>query len=113
MSTKDKVVLEIKNLYKHFGDLEVLKGIDIEVYEGEVISIIGGSDSGKSTMLRCINGLEKRNKGEIIFEGKNVKNGQKGFIKLRERIGMVFQHFYLFPHKKIVDNITLGPRYVV
>ncbi len=109
---KDKVVLEIKNLHKYFGDLEVLKGIDLKVYEGEVISIIGGSGSGKSTMLRCINGLEKRNKGDIIFEGENVKHGQKGFIKLRERIGMVFQHFYLFPHKKIIDNITLGPQVV-
>jgi len=106
---KDKVILKINNLHKYFGELEVLKGIDLEVYEGEVISIIGGSGSGKSTLLRCINGLERKNKGDIIFEGKKVK---RDFTKLRERIGMVFQHFYLFPHKKIIDNITLGPRVV-
>lgn len=105
----DKIILKINNLHKKFGDLEVLKGIDLEVREGEVISIIGGSGSGKSTLLRCINGLEKRNKGEIVFEGKKIK---RDFTKLRKRIGMVFQHFYLFPHKKIIDNITLGPRVV-
>jgi len=105
----DKVILKINNLHKYFGDLEVLKGIDLEVYEGEVISIIGGSGSGKSTLLRCINGLERKNKGDIAFEGKKVK---RDFTKLRKRIGMVFQHFYLFPHKKIIDNITLGPRVV-
>jgi ABC-type polar amino acid transport system ATPase subunit len=105
----DKVILKISNLHKYFGELEVLKGIDLEVYEGEVISIIGGSGSGKSTLLRCINGLERKNKGDIIFEGKKVK---RDFTKLRKRIGMVFQHFYLFPHKKIIDNITLGPRIV-
>lgn len=105
----DKVILKINNLHKYFGELEVLKGIDLDVYEGEVISIIGGSGSGKSTLLRCINGLERKNKGDIVFEGKKVK---RDFTKLRERIGMVFQHFYLFPHKKIIDNITLGPRVV-
>lgn len=104
-----KTILKINNLHKKFGNLEVLRGIDLEVKEGEVISIIGGSGSGKSTMLRCINGLEKRNKGEIIFDGKKVK---RDFTKLRKRIGMVFQHFYLFPHKKIIDNISLGPRVV-
>uniref|UniRef100_UPI00315CDA27 amino acid ABC transporter ATP-binding protein n=1 Tax=Fusibacter bizertensis TaxID=1488331 RepID=UPI00315CDA27 len=102
-------MLKINNLHKYFGELEVLKGIDLDVYEGEVISIIGGSGSGKSTLLRCINGLERKNKGDIVFEGKKVK---RDFTKLRERIGMVFQHFYLFPHKKIIDNITLGPRVV-
>jgi len=105
----DKVILKISNLHKYFGDLEVLKGVNLEVYEGEVISIIGGSGSGKSTLLRCINGLERKNKGGIAFEGKKVK---RDFTKLRKRIGMVFQHFYLFPHKKIIDNITLGPRVV-
>lgn len=104
-----KTILKINNLHKKFGNLEVLRGIDLEVKEGEVISIIGGSGSGKSTMLRCINGLEKRNKGEIIFDGKKIK---RDFTKLRKRIGMVFQHFYLFPHKKIIDNISLGPRVV-
>ncbi len=77
----DKIILKITNLHKKFGDLEVLKGIDLEVREGEVISIIGGSGSGKSTLLRCINGLEKRNKGEIIFEGKKIK---RDFTKLRK-----------------------------
>lgn len=105
----DNVKLKIENLHMYFGDLEVLKGINLEVYEGEVISIIGGSGSGKSTLLRCINGLEKKNKGDIIFEGKAVK---RDYTKLRKRIGMVFQHFYLFPHKKIIDNISLGPRVV-
>lgn len=105
----DKVVLKIENLHKYFGELEVLKGVNLEVYEGEVISIIGGSGSGKSTLLRCINGLERKNEGDIIYEGEAVK---RDLTKLRERIGMVFQHFYLFPHKKIIDNITLGPRVV-
>lgn len=105
----DKVVLKISNLHKYFGELEVLKGVNLEVYEGEVISIIGGSGSGKSTLLRCINGLERKNDGDIIYNGEAVK---RDFTKLRERIGMVFQHFYLFPHKKIIDNITLGPRVV-
>lgn len=105
----DKVVLKISNLHKYFGELEVLKGVNLEVYEGEVISIIGGSGSGKSTLLRCVNGLERKNEGDIIYDGETVK---RDFTKLRERIGMVFQHFYLFPHKKIIDNITLGPRVV-
>ncbi len=105
----DKIILKINNLHMNFGALEVLKGINLDVYEGEVISIIGGSGSGKSTLLRCINGLERKNKGDIIFEGKAVK---RDYTKLRERIGMVFQHFYLFPHRKIIDNISLGPRVV-
>ena len=97
----DKVVLKISNLHKYFGELEVLKGVNLEVYEGEVISIIGGSGSGKSTLLRCVNGLERKNEGDIIYDGETVK---RDFTKLRERIGMVFQHFYLFPHKKIIDR---------
>lgn len=105
----DKVILEVKDLHKSFGALEVLKGIDLFVNEGEVVSIIGGSGSGKSTLLRCINYLEKKNKGEIFFEGKKVKTTPVKRNEFRARVGMVFQHFYLFPHKTIIKNVMTGP----
>ncbi|MDF2592347.1 MAG: Sulfate-transporting ATPase [Clostridia bacterium] len=106
---KDKVILEINNLHKSFDDLEVLKGIDLSIHEGEVVSIIGGSGSGKSTLLRCINYLEKKTKGEIYFEGRKVESTPKSRNEFRARVGMVFQHFYLFPHKTIINNVMMGP----
>lgn len=106
---KDRVMIKVENLHKKFDDLEVLKGIDLEVHEGEVISIIGGSGSGKSTLLRCINFLEKKNKGNIIINGKKIKRSAHDINKLRERVGMVFQRFNLFPHKTVLKNVMVGP----
>ena len=103
------VMIEVNNLHKYFGELEVLKGIDIKVHEGEVISIIGGSGSGKSTLLRCINFLEKKNEGEIIIRGKKIEKKSSDITKLRMKVGMVFQSFNLFPHKTALKNVMSGP----
>ena len=100
-------MIEIKNLHKSFGDLEVLKGIDQNVDEGEVLCIIGPSGSGKSTMLRCINRLEEPTKGEIYIDGELVT--EKNIDQMRTKMGMVFQSFNLFPHKTVLENLTLGP----
>jgi len=106
---KDNIIIKIKDLHKYFDDLEVLKGISLDVHEGEVISIIGGSGSGKSTLLRCINFLEKKNKGDIIVNGKKIKRSASDINKLRKNIGMVFQRFNLFPHKTVLKNVMVGP----
>jgi len=101
--------VEVKDLRKNFGTLEVLKKIDLEVNEGEVICIIGPSGSGKSTMLRCINALEEATSGTIIVDGNEITD-VKGDINLyRRNIGMVFQQFNLFPHKNVLHNITMAP----
>lgn len=105
-------MVEIKNLHKHFGKLEVLKGIDLTVAEGEVVVIIGPSGSGKSTLLRCINFLEKSQKGDIYIEGKLIERKQKVINEMRRRVGMVFQHFNLFPHMTVLQNIIEGPTQV-
>ena len=102
-------MIKIKNLKKKYGELEVLKGISTEIKEGEVISIIGPSGSGKSTFLRCINRLEEPTSGEIWVNGKNITENGVDINKVREEIGMVFQHFNLYPHKTVMENITLGP----
>ena len=106
---KDKVMIKVEDLYKSFDDLEVLKGINLDVHEGEVISIIGGSGSVKSTLLRCINFLEKKNKGNIYLKGKNIKRSAYDINSLREKVGMVFQRFNLFPHKTVLNNVMVGP----
>lgn len=106
---KDKIMIKIEDLHKSFSDLEVLKGIDLDVHEGEVISIIGGSGSGKSTLLRCINFLEKKNKGHIYVNGKKINRSATEMNKLREKVGMVFQRFNLFPHKTVLKNVMVGP----
>lgn len=108
MSEKEKM-LELKNLHKSFGKLEVLKGIDLEIDKGDIVVIIGPSGSGKSTVLRCMNLLEEPTSGDIIFEGESIVKNIKNIDKTRERIGMVFQNFNLFPNKSIIDNITLAP----
>lgn len=102
-------IVKIQNLSKSFGELEVLKDINMEVKEGEVISVIGPSGSGKSTFLRCINLLETPNSGTITYEGNVVT--EKGYDKrrLHREIGMVFQRFNLFPHKSVIENIMLAP----
>ena len=104
---ENKIVVE--GLRKCYGELEVLKKIDIEVTEGEVLCLIGPSGSGKSTLLRCLNRLEKSNGGEIWINGQNLENKNLNINKLRESIGMVFQHFNLFSNLNILDNITLAP----
>ena len=108
MSNKE-VLLELKNLHKSFGNLEVIKGIDLEIDKGDILVIIGPSGSGKSTVLRCMNLLEEPTSGQIIFEGKDILKNLRTIDKTREKIGMVFQNFNLFPNKTILDNITLAP----
>lgn len=102
-------MIKIKNLKKSYGKLEVLKGIDTKIKEGEVISIIGPSGSGKSTFLRCINRLEEPTSGQIFIHGTDVLGKKVNINKIRENVGMVFQHFNLYPHKTVLENITLGP----
>ncbi len=104
-----KEMIKIKDLKKKYGNLEVLKGISTVVKEGEVISVIGPSGSGKSTFLRCINRLEEPTSGEIRINGKNILERGADINKIREEVGMVFQHFNLYPHKTVLENITLGP----
>lgn len=102
-------MIKIKNLKKSYGKLEVLKGIDTKIREGEVISIIGPSGSGKSTFLRCINRLEEPTSGQIFIHGTDVLGKKVNINKIRENVGMVFQHFNLYPHKTVLENIILGP----
>lgn len=103
-------MITVKNLFKSFGNLEVLKDVSCNIERGEVVAIIGPSGSGKSTLLRCINLLEQPTGGDIVIE--DIKINEKGvdINKVREKMGMVFQHFNLFPHLSVVDNITLAPR---
>jgi ABC-type polar amino acid transport system ATPase subunit len=102
-------VITVKELHKSFGKLEILKGIDIEIAKGEVVVVIGPSGSGKSTFLRCLNLLEVPTSGEISFEGELITAKNHNINATREKMGMVFQQFNLFPHKKVIDNITLAP----
>lgn len=105
-------MIEVKNLYKDFGkngEIKVLKGIDYTINQGEKIVIIGPSGGGKSTFLRCLNLLEVPTAGEIYFEGQQINSRKCDINRVREQMGMVFQHFNLFPHKTILDNITLAP----
>ncbi len=104
-------MIEIKNLQKSFGELQVLKGIDLKIDEREVVVIIGPSGSGKSTLLRCINYLEEPTGGEIIVDNIPL-NGEANINKVREEVGMVFQRFNLFPHMTVLENITLAPQKV-
>ena len=101
--------ISVKQLKKNFGDLEVLKDISIEIREGEVVCMIGPSGSGKSTFLRCLNRLEKITSGEVVVDGHPISDPNTNINKVRENIGMVFQHFNLFPHLTVRDNITLAP----
>jgi polar amino acid transport system ATP-binding protein len=106
-------VLRVKDVWKSYGDLQVLKGISFDVEEAEVKVIFGPSGSGKSTLLRCINMLSPPDKGEIFLRGQNLMEPGVNLNLTRTRIGMVFQHFNLFAHLKAIDNVTLGPRRVL
>jgi polar amino acid transport system ATP-binding protein len=105
-------MIEISDLHKSFGDLEVLKGIDLEVKNGEVLSVIGASGSGKSTLLYCINGLEPIQKGSIKVDGIEVHAKATDLNKLRQKLGMVFQQWNSFPHMTVLENVSLAPRIV-
>ena len=109
MSDTKRTIVEIKNLKKNFGDNEVIKDMSLTVKEGEVVVLIGPSGSGKSTFLRCINALEEASGGSIIVDDVDIRSKDTDINKVRENIGMVFQHFNLFPHKSVLDNITLAP----
>ncbi|MBS4196874.1 amino acid ABC transporter ATP-binding protein [Lederbergia citri] len=102
-------MITVNNLHKYFDDLEVLKGINAEVEENEVVCVIGPSGSGKSTFLRCLNLLEDITSGKIIIDGENLTGDNVDINRLRSQVGMVFQHFNLFPHMTVLENITLGP----
>ena len=102
-------MIKINNLHKYFGELEVLKGIDLEVEKGKVVVLIGPSGSGKSTFLRCINLLETITGGHVYIEGTDITDKKTDINKVRTEVGMVFQQFNLFPHKKVIENIMLAP----
>ncbi|GFZ34252.1 peptide ABC transporter ATP-binding protein [Clostridium zeae] len=102
-------MIKVNGLKKHFGKLEVLKGIDLHVSQGEVLCLIGPSGSGKSTLLRCLNRLEDIDGGSVLIDGEAISDLKIDINKIREKIGMVFQSFNLFPHLDVIDNITLAP----
>lgn len=101
--------IQVKNLNKYYGKNHVLKGIDLNIAEGEVVCIIGPSGSGKSTLLRCLNKLEDYTDGVILVDNVNLNGATRPLHEIRQNIGMVFQHFNLFPHLSVLDNITLAP----
>lgn len=103
-------MIKVNNLHKKFNNLHVLKGIDVEISKGEVVVVIGPSGSGKSTFLRCLNLLEEPTSGEIIFKGNSITSKKNDINKQRQKMGMVFQQFNLFPHMSILENITLAPK---
>ncbi|MCP4073247.1 MAG: amino acid ABC transporter ATP-binding protein [Hyphomicrobiales bacterium] len=115
MENNGSPTLSIRGLTKDYGNLEVLKGIDIDLVRGDVLGIIGPSGSGKSTLIRCLNMMEQPTSGVLRFMGKEVtqkfksQNDKIGIGELRRRVGMVFQHFNLYPHRTVLDNVTMGP----
>lgn len=102
-------MIEVHNLHKNFGPLEVLKGVDLKIAQREVLCIIGPSGSGKSTFLRCLNLMEEPSDGDIFIDGKKVNCPSTNINEVREEVGMVFQHFNLFPHKTVLKNLMLAP----
>ncbi|WP_282182397.1 amino acid ABC transporter ATP-binding protein [Aliiroseovarius marinus] len=112
MAVSDEVAIEIRNMNKWYGSFHVLRDIDLTVYQGERIVIAGPSGSGKSTLIRCINRLEEHQEGQIIVDGTELTSDLKNVDKVRSEVGMVFQHFNLFPHLTILENCTLAPIWV-
>ncbi|WP_280516076.1 MULTISPECIES: amino acid ABC transporter ATP-binding protein [Bacillaceae] len=108
----ESYMIKVEKLNKSFGDLHVLKDIDITVKESDVVCLIGASGSGKSTLLRCLNFLELKDSGNIIFEGEKVEKDTHDLNKVREKVGMVFQHFHLFPHMTVLENVMEAPLHV-
>jgi general L-amino acid transport system ATP-binding protein len=108
----DEAIIEIIDMHKWFGDFHVLQGINLTVHKKERIVICGPSGSGKSTLIRCINRLEEHQRGRIVVDGIELTNNIKNIEKIRAEVGMVFQHFNLFPHLNIIENLTLGPIWV-
>ena len=108
MSDK-KVLIEVKDLCKDFGDKKILKNINVNIYEGDVVCVIGPSGSGKSTFLRCLNRMEEASSGSIIFEGTDIVDKKTDIDKHRQKMGMVFQQFNLFPHMTVLKNLTVAP----
>ena len=111
--TPDQPMVSIKDVHKSFGDLEVLKGISMDVMKGECICIIGPSGSGKSTLIRCVNALIDIQKGSITVEGQEVNDPKLDKLELRKKVGMVFQQYNLFPHKTAIENIMMAPIHVL
>ncbi|EMP54840.1 polar amino acid ABC transporter ATPase [Marinobacter santoriniensis NKSG1] len=105
-------MIKVEKLHKYFGDLHVLKGVDLEVAPQEVVVMIGASGSGKSTLLRCLNFLEMKNQGRILIDGKEVDPATTPLNEVREHVGMVFQHFNLFPHMTVLENVIEAPVHV-
>ncbi|MCW2864481.1 MAG: Polar amino acid transport system ATP-binding protein [Actinoallomurus sp.] len=110
MTESPDPVIELRDVHKSFGDMEVLKGIDLAVSRGEVVVIIGPSGGGKSTLLRCVNLLDPVTAGQVFLEGEDITRPGVDLNRIRRRIGMVFQQFNLFPHLTVLDNLTLAPR---
>ena len=102
-------MIKVENLHKSFGDLEVLKGVSEHIRKGEVVSVIGASGSGKSTFLRCLNMLEEPESGSIVFEGVDITQEKVNIDQHRQKMGMIFQHFNVFPHMTVIENITMAP----
>ncbi len=107
--TNDQPIISIKDVHKSFGDLEVLKGVSMDVMKGEVICIIGPSGSGKSTLIRCVNALNDIQQGSILVEGQEVNDPSLNKLELRKKVGMVFQQYNLFPHKTALQNVMMAP----
>lgn len=107
---KDNALISVRGLEKSFGkDIQVLKGIDIDIFKGDVVVVLGPSGSGKSTFLRCLNRLEEPTGGHIFFEGTDITDSKVNINVHRQKMGMVFQQFNLFPHKTVIDNLTMAP----
>ncbi len=104
-----KALIEVKGLCKNFGEKQILKNINVNIYEGDVVCVIGPSGSGKSTFLRCLNRMEEASCGQIIFEGIDIVDKKINIDKHRQKMGMVFQQFNLFPHMTVLDNLTVAP----
>lgn len=107
--TSVQPLLQIKNLTKYYGTKKILDNVNLDVYQGEVIVLLGSSGCGKSTLLRCLNGLETINSGDILLNGKSILSNHTKWSEIRQKVGMVFQNYELFPHLNVLDNILLGP----